>query len=403
MYKKKNNAPLYITIAVVVLVLAGMAAATYIKKGREKAVQEAQAQAAEEIPMHDVLLYKTNAASIEFEKEWLKSDNDTESVLRIQEDTLVTLIVTPKEGYYLEQADIVDYDFHEVNNFLRETSTEAIRVNFVMPDTDIIINFDFAKMEENEEKIPETENAADAETEQTTEVSEPESPYGLTLHGVTADVILSFNGQFDDREFLQQLGDALHIDSARSEYREVTDVTFSSEAYEGEQESDKVYHYIYFNEDPAWRLLATYYLKEDTYLFTELVEEMETETQAQDFSQGSGAYNTGQSSYGNSYSGGSTGGYGNGSVQTVTTTTAFDIMQVSTTFLAYVGGKEAFYQKAFEYVLSSGLTGNIIGTMSSYEILPEEQKAEFKITLNTGGSIKGTYSKANGKLQFSGL
>ena len=99
MYKKKNNAPLYITIAVVVLVLAGMAAATYIKKGREKAVQEAQAQAAEEIPMHDVLLYKTNAASIEFEKEWLKSDNDTESVLRIQEDTLVTLIVTPKEGY----------------------------------------------------------------------------------------------------------------------------------------------------------------------------------------------------------------------------------------------------------------------------------------------------------------
>lgn len=96
----------------------------------------------EEVPMQDVLLYKTHAVSIEFEKEWVKSDSDIESVLRIQKDILVTLMVTPKEGYYLEQADIVDYDFHEVNNSLREISIEAIRVNFLMPGTDIIINFD---------------------------------------------------------------------------------------------------------------------------------------------------------------------------------------------------------------------------------------------------------------------
>ena len=56
---------------------------------------------AEEISMHDVLLYKTNAAVIEFEKEWLKSDTDTESVLEIKEDTLVTLIVKTKKGYQL--------------------------------------------------------------------------------------------------------------------------------------------------------------------------------------------------------------------------------------------------------------------------------------------------------------
>ena len=80
MYKKKNNAPLYITIAAVVLVLIGMAAATYIKKDRERAKQMEEAQVEEEIPMHDVLLYKTNAASIEFEKEWLKNDTDTEGL-----------------------------------------------------------------------------------------------------------------------------------------------------------------------------------------------------------------------------------------------------------------------------------------------------------------------------------
>lgn len=251
MYKKKNNAPLYITIAAVVLVLIGMAAVTYIKKDKERTKQMEESQITEEVPMHDVLLYKTNAASIEFEKEWLKSDTDTESVLRIQEDTLVTLMVTPKEGYYLEQADIVDYDFHEVNNFLRETSTEAIRVNFVMPDTDIIINFDFEKIEESGTAERETEEITEPEPVSEEFETELEAPYGLTLHGVTADLILSFNGQFDDRDFLQQLGDTLHIDSARSEYREVTDVTFSSELYDGEQESDKVYHYIYFNEDPS--------------------------------------------------------------------------------------------------------------------------------------------------------
>lgn len=402
MYKKKNNMPLYITIAAVVLVLTGLAAVTYMKKERERIWLEEQELTTEEIPMHDVLLYKTNAASIEFEKEWLKSDTDTESVLRIQEDTLVTLMVTPKEGYYLEQADIVDYDFHEVNNFLRETSTEAIRVNFVMPDTDIIINFDFEKNDENEVTLQETEIFERLETEQIEE-TEIESPYGLTLHGVTADVILSFNGEFDDREFLQQLGEALHIDSARSEYRNVTDVTFSTEFYDGEQESDKVYHYIYFNEDPEWRLLSTYYLKEDTYLFTEIAEEMETEVQVHSSGSDSGAYSAGQSSGGTAYSGGNSGGYNSGNVRTITTTTTFDIMQVSTNFLTYVGGKEKFYQKAFEYVLSSGLTGNIVGTMSSYEIIPEEQRAEFKITLNIGASIKGTYSKESGKLKFSGL
>lgn len=397
MYKKKNNAPLYITIAAVVLVLIGMAVVTYIKKDRERAKQMEETQITEEVSMHDVLLYKTNAASIEFEKEWLKSDTDTESVLRIREDTLVTLMVTPKEGYYLEQADIVDYDFHEVNNFLRETSTEEIRVNFVMPDTDIIINFDFEKMEESKNAVIETEPVTE------TVETEMKSPYGLTLHGVTADVILSFNGQFDDRDFLQQLGDTLHIDSARSEYREVTDVTFSSELYDGEQESDKVYHYIYFNEDPKWRLLSIYYLKEDTYLFTEIVEEIETEEEQPVVEQNNGSYSTGQTSYGSSYSGGNYGGYSGGDVRTVTTTTTFDIMQVSTTFLAYVGGKETFYQKAFEYVLSCGLTGNIVGTMSSYKIMPDEQRAEFKIALNTGGGIKGSYSKVDGKLQFSGL
>lgn len=401
MYKKKKNTPIYITIAAVVLVLIGMAALTYFKTERNWKKMNDEVTETEETVLHDVLLYKTNAASIEFEKEWLISDNETESVLRIEKDTLVTLMVTPREGYVLEQADIVDYDFHEINNFLRETSTDAIRVNFVMPDTDIIINFDFQKVETESAEQGATSTEAATETETDSTEIEQGTPYGLTLHGLTADVIVSYNGEFDDLDFLQQLGDALHIDSARSEYQDVTDVTFSTEAYEGEQESDKVYHYIYFNEDPNRKLLATYYLKENQYLFTE-IEEAETEAAGVQTGSSSGSYGN-STAYGSSYSGGNSGSYSGGSAQTITTTTSFDIMQVSTTFLAYVGGEEAFYQKAFDYILSKGLTGTIVGTMSSYEIFPEEQRAEFKIMLNTGASIKGSYTKATDKLEFSGL
>lgn len=402
MYKKKSKAPIYITIVVVVLVLAAMASATYIKNARMRIRKMEETKTAEESSRHDILLYKTSAAEIEFEKEWLKNDTDTESILEIKEDTLVTLMVTPKKGYRLEHADIVDYDFHEINNFLRETSTDAIRVNFVMPDTDIIINFDFEKMEENISN--ESEVSEMIETEHVESESEviPETPYGLTLHGVTADLIFSFNGEFDDRDFLQQLGDTLHIDSARSDYREVTDVTFSSEAYQGEQESDKVYHYIYFNEDPEWKLLAIYYLKEDTYLFVEVEEETETEITSVTTQSNKGT-GTVQMSAGTSTNTYGYGGYSSNNVRTITTTTTFDIMQVSKTFLAYVGGEETFYQKAFEYVLSSGLNGNIVGTMSRYEIDPEKKRAEFKITLNTGGSIKGAYIKEKNKFKFSGL
>lgn len=59
--------------------------------------------------------------------------------------------------------------------------------------------------------------------------------------GLDADIITSYNGMFEEEKFLQQLGDALHMDSARSEYRSVTDVTFSTERYAGEADANKIF------------------------------------------------------------------------------------------------------------------------------------------------------------------
>lgn len=83
--------------------------------------------------------------------------------------------------------------------------------------------------------------------------------------------------------------------------------------------------------------------------------------------------------------------------------TSFDILSVSTNLVAFCGGKEDFYQACFDYVIESGKTGVIVGTMSGYEIDPEAQKADFKISLNTGGAITGTYDKAKNSYSFSGL
>ena len=172
---------------------------------------------------------------------------------------------------------------------------------------------------------------------------------------------------------------------------------------------DKVYHYIYFNNDPRWEALASYYTKDKTYLFTEVEPESETSqsetadpnsASQQDSGNAAGAgssgsYSSGGSSSGNGYTGGSF-------YTTPEVTTSFDIMQVSTVFLKYVGGQDRFYSEAFNYVLKKGMTGEIVGTMSSYEISTDENKATFSISLSTGGSISGTYSKTDDAFTFEG-
>lgn len=134
-------------------------------------------------------------------------------------------------------------------------------------------------------------------------------------------------------------------------------------------------------------------------MFTEIQEE-ETEAPAGSTDNDAAASAAGNASTAGTGSG-STGGYSQGSP--VTTTTTFDIMQVSKTFLKYVGDQDRFYEECFQYVLLKGGSGNIVGTMSSYEILPEKEKAKFTITLSTGGVIEGSYSRKKDAYSFGGL
>lgn len=386
MYKKKSYVPLIVTgIAAVVLIAGFLLFTTMTKKPQENPETEISTESGEEIPKHQILIHKTNAGILEFEQKWLRSDSDTRTMLEVEEDALVSMRIKPMGGKYLENVNI--YDAKRVDSTISNVITKLdggdYNIDFTMPQTDIVMTFQFNNVDipsptpESEELEPETEGM----------------PYGMKLHGVTADVITSFNGQFDDIDFLQQLGSALHVDSARSSYYKVADVTFSTEEYTEAKDSDKVYYYIYFNDDPNWKVLATYYLNEHSYVFTEpVVKEADPDTEAMQTPVSQGSSNPSIS---------------NNTNQTPPTTvvTSLDIMAVSSNFLDFTGGSDSkFYDEIFQYVVEEKeQKGALIGTMESYRINPEKQTATIQVTLNTGVTIEATYKRAKNTYSFSGL
>ena len=397
MYKKKNRMPIIVTGAAVgALILILLLLSLFTKEKPEAPAEEAV--------KHEVLIYKATGGSLEFPGSYLNSENDTEVKLSVEEDTMVTFIAKPQAGKIFDGLTInMAKDIkQEISYLVNDAQGDDKRINFVMPHGDVLVNMKFVTEEEQEqedqrEQTPETDPPT--ETEAGSEAPQG-PPYGLTLHGLTGEILASYDGAFDDIAFLQSLGDDLHISSAKSEYRTVTDVYFSDEAYDGEKEDGKVYHYIYFNNDPRWKVLSTYFKNEKTYMFTEIQEEPETEAAANNGNNNSAGISTGTSAAAGSTSG-TSGSYSQGTP--VTTTTTFDIMQVSKTFLKFVGDQDRFYEECFQYVLLKGGAGNIVGTMSSYKILPEKEKAKFTITLSTGGTIEGTYNRKKDAYSFGGL
>ena len=224
MYKKKNRMPVIVTGAAVgALILVLLLLSLFTRKKPEEPV--------EETAKHEVLIYKATGGSLEFPESYLESENDTEVRLSVEEDAMVTFIAKPQAGKIFGGLTInMAKDINqEISYLVNDVKGEDKRINFVMPQGDVLVNMKFVTEEEAQEQTPPAD-----EPEETEAVSEKtqEAPYGLTLHGLTGEILASYDGAFDDIAFLQALGDDLHISSARSEYRTVTDVYFSDEAYD---------------------------------------------------------------------------------------------------------------------------------------------------------------------------
>ena len=398
MYKKRNNR----VLLTLVLLIAGLIAGLIILKA---ATRPKKPQVTEtETSKHQILIYKSSGGGVEFEQKWLKKETDTELKLSITDGTMVTLLIHPKSGKILKDVTLNETDnvHNTVDYLVNDTGDgDKKRVNFVMPDKDILMNITYAD-KETEPVLPAQETEEEPETASVAQATE--TPSNLKLHGLTAEILTSYMGRFNDQAFLQQLGDDLYIRNEASDYRGVRDVTFSDEEYSGPKEKGNVYHYVFFNNDKDFKVLCTYFPQEDRYLFTDpntALPVSESESQSE-----TAAETSAGTASGGSYGGGSGSYGGGGSTQTGSTTVtsiSLDIMQVSKNLVEFCGGKDRFYDQVFHYVELKGLSGEIVGTMDSYKIDPEKEKASFSISLSSGQTISGSYNKSSNEFSFSGL
>ncbi len=62
----------------------------------------------EHVAEHQITIHKTNAGILEFDNNWFVSDEDDATILKVPDNTLVSMKVTPKEGKYLNVVNIYE-------------------------------------------------------------------------------------------------------------------------------------------------------------------------------------------------------------------------------------------------------------------------------------------------------
>ena len=125
MYRRRNK-KMYILMGVVIFLTVVAVALLYIS-GRGKVTEPAPVK-------YEVRLYKTGEADISFPESYLQSDSEDEAVLDVVPDTMVELIVSPKEGKELESVSVMDHQFNSINTQRSRTAAEDERVLFPMPE-----------------------------------------------------------------------------------------------------------------------------------------------------------------------------------------------------------------------------------------------------------------------------
>ena len=130
---------MYILMGVVIFLTVVAVALLYVS-GRGKVTEPAPVK-------YEVRLYKTGEADISFPESYLQSDSEDEAVLDVVPDTMVELIVSPKEGKELESVSVMDHQFNSINTQRSRTAAEDERVLFPMPEKDVLVSFRFRDLE----------------------------------------------------------------------------------------------------------------------------------------------------------------------------------------------------------------------------------------------------------------
>ena len=160
MYKKRNNRVLLTLVLLIAGLIAGLVVLKAATRPKKPKVTETEAS------KHQILIYKSSGGGVEFEQKWLKKETNTDLKLSITDGTMVTLLIHPKSGKVLKDVTLNETDnVHNTIDYLVNDTGDGDkkRVNFVMPDKDLLMNITYAD-KETEPTLPSPETEAEPET-----------------------------------------------------------------------------------------------------------------------------------------------------------------------------------------------------------------------------------------------
>lgn len=399
MYYKKQRKIIIIAAAVFLVVAVLTCVVSFSDKKKENVTETvAEETESEDGYMHYIIIYKSGG-EVAYNERFKVSEDKDKIILMVSDSAEVSLTVTPAESRLFAYADIITSQGREIGNTQKEQDGKGY-LSFPMAAENIIIHIFYD--DAMSETVPEAE----------TEIQK--SRYSLEIKGLTETVLETYGGRFRREEFLNSIGDYFKINEKDSEYSKVTTVTFTDEEYPGEYAEGSVMHYVYFNKDKDWRILVTY-LKDGTYQFydckkeeeimekarkeSEKQEKEKSEKQTEKDSEKESEYQ--QQNAEETTAGTPTEDPNDGQVENQTYSFTFNLENISSELVKFVGDKNTFFNKVYDYVYNAGLTGNVTGRIQAFQI--KNNKLTFTVDLDSGQTFKGKYNKNKNSYSFSGL
>ena len=394
MYYQKQKRLMIVIAASLLVFIVLVCSVSAIKAGKKKA------DVGEEEERYLVTVYKSTEGLITCEDELEKEEDDNKLILQAKEGENIILDILPDEGKLYSNAEVMDEKAGYI--LLSEEKSDGTvenekRISFIMPAGNVTVNVNYVN----------DLSANDEEDDQ-----EEEQLYHITVQGMTKKIEKTYRGYYDEEDFVRAIGNWFGMISVASDYYNVTKATFTDEKYDKDTENT-VSHYLYFNDDKEWKILATFDFTSKTYQFVDIRQKEKEEAQIAAKRAEQEKKNTPTpvptEATANIQSGGS---YSNSDSPTISDTEpqqesyeteesiALSISNVSSTFLEFVGSQDVFHEAVSEYLFGLGFTGRVDGRFEEFTLDEEKGEAHFVISLGKSGAVYGTYDRSTGAYGF---
>lgn len=404
MYYERQKKIAIISAIIVVVFIVGICSVSAINAGKRKAVNDNSSQ--EE--WYEVTVYKSTEGLLTCtDLDMQKEEDENKLILTAKAGDVISLDILPDDGRLYSSSEVRDEKAGYIlvsEEKPDNTAPNEKRISFTMPKSNVTVNIYYM------EDFTATDNLNEPE-----DGEESKSPYNITIKGMTKKIKKSYRGYFDEEDFIRAVGNWFGMGNAASDYSKVTKATFTGEKYEEDTE-DTISHYLYFNDEQEWKILATFEFATKTYQFVDIRQKEKEEAEiaakkAQQEKEKNAAVTpkpttSAGSSQPDDRSSGGDSSPGVSYTEPVQESQEdiqeieLSIVNVSSRFLEFVGNEEAFYTAVHDYLSGLGFTGAVTGEFDDFVLDQEKGLAEFTILLGESGAVYGVYDQSNGEFSF---